>query len=86
MTVITIKGETPETKAYDPCVFYVCRDALWSDEKHPNGRDVVISESPTMGSMLREDLTREKVLCHAMKMKQQGFTVTKTELNYTPEF
>ena len=80
MTIITIKGESPETRSYSPTTFYLCRDALWSTADHPHGREVVISESPVTGSMLREDMTREKVLCHAMKMKQMGFSVTKTEV------
>ena len=81
MTIITITGGTPETKSYDPCTFYVTHDYLWNTPEHPDGRDVVISESPTFGAMLREDMTREKVLEHAKRMEQDGFTVTTVEVN-----
>ena len=82
MRIFIIKGETPELENYAPSIFYIGKDALYNTPEYPNGREIVLCESPAFGLMIREDMTINQVLAHVERMRKEGFTVTEKRIDY----
>lgn len=68
MIIYEIKGETEETKSYDPATFILLKDGS------------VFSENRVCGFIPRteqEGWNKERLFDHLERMKKEGFTVTK---------
>lgn len=52
---------------YEKAVFYVARPAI--------GAAVIISDSPSLGCMVRDDMTEDRLYKHIANLKNEGFDI-----------
>ena len=54
-------------KGYEKATFYVAHPAI--------GAAVIISDSPSLGCMIRDDMTEDRLYKHIANLKNEGFDI-----------
>ena len=85
--IFKIHGETEETKSYTPSTFYIVDKLIYNDGfGYSVHKNMIVSENPVFGFMIREDMTINKLLDHLQNMKNDGFTITEETTEEPKQF